>query len=333
MSTDVTHIYDIEFVLSVYYNKSNIMEEWRIMSAGMRAGVKKTSDCRFRVIKTAQTKERKLYRYIRRGLIAVFAAVFLFSAYKIISYYAGNKESEDFNNELIEQFTVDVDDSGEDVGEGDGGEAEAGQGNTPAAPEKSGGGYMKVDGETRRIDFDSLMKVNADATAWIYCPGTVINYAVATSHDNADYLHTLLNGKQNAGGTLFIDCRNSADFSDNNTVIYGHNMKNGSMFGTLQRYKKQSYYKEHPLMYIYTPSVNYRVEIFAAFVGDSGMDIYNVPSSENARAAYLDYALRHSFIKTDVSVEAEDDIVTLSTCTSGGETERFIVMGKLVPLE
>ena len=87
-----------------------------------------------------------------------------------------------------------------------------------------------------QVDFDVLSKENQDVIGWLYCPDTSINYPVVQAADNEYYLHRLLDDSKNAAGTLFMDYRNSADLSDWNSVIYGHNMKNGSMFGSLPDY-------------------------------------------------------------------------------------------------
>ena len=93
------------------------------------------------------------------------------------------------------------------------------------------------------VDFEVLQTENKDIIAWLHCPDTKINYPVAQSEDNSYYLKHLYDGTANKVGCLFIDYENAEDFSDNNTIIYGHNMKNGSIFGTLDSYKKADYWK------------------------------------------------------------------------------------------
>ena len=95
-------------------------------------------------------------------------------------------------------------------------------------------------------DYDVLRLENSEFYAWLYSEGTVINYPVTRGEDNRYYLNHLFNKKRNSMGTLFVDAGNAPDFADRNTIIYGHHMKNGSMFASLVGYKKQSYYDEHP---------------------------------------------------------------------------------------
>ncbi len=99
------------------------------------------------------------------------------------------------------------------------------------------------------VDFEALRKENGDVVGWLYCEDTPINYPIVQSEDNDYYLRRLLDSTWNIAGTIFMDYRNAPDFSDWNTIIYGHNMNNDSMFGTLQDYKKQAYYEEHPVLY------------------------------------------------------------------------------------
>ena len=98
------------------------------------------------------------------------------------------------------------------------------------------------------IDFDSLLSRNKDVIGWLYCPDTVINYPVVQGENNDQYLRKDLDGKYLVSGTLFADYRNGALGEDANYIIYGHNMKNGTMFSLLAKYKQQSYYDKHPVI-------------------------------------------------------------------------------------
>ena len=136
-------------------------------------------------------------------------------------------------------------------------------------------------------------------------------------------------------GCLFIDYENAEDFSDNNTIIYGHNMRDGSMFSTLVEYKAQAYYDEHPEMYLITPEGGYVAEVFSAFVAspeESGSETSPWAlewKDSGAYTTWLSAMQERSVIETGVSVTSSDKVLTLSTCTNGG-ADRFIVMGRLV---
>ena len=107
-----------------------------------------------------------------------------------------------------------------------------------------------------QVDFDALFAKSQDIIGWLYCPDTPINYPVVQAADNEYYLHRLLDDRNNSGGTLFVDYRNSSDLSDWNSIIYGHNMRNDSMFGSLTDYKSQSYFDAHPEIFLLTPERN-----------------------------------------------------------------------------
>ena len=125
-----------------------------------------------------------------------------------------------------------------------------------------------------KVDFDQLLAQNSDVCGWLYSKDTVINYPIAQGSDNNEYLHHLLDGSYNSSGTLFVDCECGPEFSGTNTVVYGHNMKDGSMFNSLTNYKEQSYYDEHPVMYLNTPKQNYKIEIFSAYICNYDSDTY-----------------------------------------------------------
>ena len=180
------------------------------------------------------------------------------------------------------------------------------------------------------VDFERLRAISGNAAAWLYSPDTKINYVVAQAEDNAYYLRRLLNGKAASGGSLFADYRCSADFSDWNTVIYGHYMKNGTMFGGLSNYRDQAYYEEHPVMYLYLPGQRYRLELVAGYTTDVYDVAYAVPASKEQRDEILTHAVEKSSFQSDVAVGEDDRLVTLSTCSYAYDNARYIVIGRLV---
>lgn len=133
------------------------------------------------------------------------------------------------------------------------------------------------------IDFDTLHAISKDAVAWLYAPGGGINYVVAQAGDNDYYLHRLLNGAEAKAGTLFMDYQNHSDFSDWNTMIYGHHMKNGTMFASLVKYQDQEYYEKHPVMYLYTPGQRMKLEILAGYTTDIEDSVYTIPTTKEGR--------------------------------------------------
>ena len=130
--------------------------------------------------------------------------------------------------------------------------------------------------ETFSVDFEKLLEMNSDVVGWIrFDEPSEINYPVVQGRDNEEYLKRTFEANTNKLGTLFVDVNNPGDFSGRNTFIYGHNMKNGSMFAQLLKYKDDSFYKEHPYFYIYTPDGKVRTyEIFSAGVVKDTSDSY-----------------------------------------------------------
>ena len=184
------------------------------------------------------------------------------------------------------------------------------------------------------IDFTALKEISGNAAAWLYSPGTVINYPVAKTKDNSYYLDHLIDGTYNSNGCLFVDYRNTDGFADRNTIIYGHRMKNGKMLSSITSYNKQDYYDSHPVMYLITPDGKYELQIFSAYITEATSAAYKRKfDSDEKFAEWLDNAIKHSYVKTDVQVGPQDRVVTLSTCVRADDIRRFIAIGKMVKLE
>lgn len=184
------------------------------------------------------------------------------------------------------------------------------------------------------VDFEALTERNGDICGWLYCPDTVISYPVVQAEDNSFYLHRDIDLNYSSYGTLFTETMSEKDFNNDNSIIYGHHMKDGGMFAGLVNYAGKNYYEKHPVFYLNTPEMNYRVEVFAAFLTDMYSDAYNNTfDSDEEMQAWLDTAKDLSAIETDVEVSPGDRILTLSTCTYEYDTARYVVMGKMIPIQ
>ena len=180
------------------------------------------------------------------------------------------------------------------------------------------------------IDFAALTVLNQDTVAWITAKDSVIDYPVVQAEDNDRYLTHLFNGDKNKLGCLFLDFRNSSDFSDKNSVIYGHNMKDGSMFSTLTRYQEQSYYESHPVMQIYTPRGEFTVEFFAGIVASGSYEFVRFDFLDDADfLTYTKELTMKSTFQSDVQLSEEDQIITLCTCSYEFDNARYALFGKL----
>ncbi|RFZ79608.1 class B sortase [Lacrimispora amygdalina] len=181
------------------------------------------------------------------------------------------------------------------------------------------------------IDFDALWKAGIDAAAWLYCPDTPINYPVMRADDYDWYLHHLPDGTYNANGSLFLDFNGPADFSGNLSIIYGHNMKNGKMFGSLTGYKKQAYFEQHPSMYLYTQEENYRVDLMYGCVIGAGEWRDRAFMFETNLDALLSYAAYNTTFDSGLSRAEGDRVIVFSTCSYEFNDARYVVLGLLRP--
>ena len=181
------------------------------------------------------------------------------------------------------------------------------------------------------INFDELEKMNPDIYAWITIPGTNIDYPIVQHPTNDEYylMHTI-EGKEGYPGSIYTENYNKKDFSDFNTVIYGHDMNDGSMFQNLHNYSDQEYMRQHPEVVIYTRGHAYRYKIFAAVVYDDRhlMGTFDFTAAQG-KQAFLDSVLNSrdmgNCFAENVTVTPENQVVTLSTCIASRPDNRFLV--------
>lgn len=185
------------------------------------------------------------------------------------------------------------------------------------------------------IDWAYLQEQNSEIAGWIYCPDTVINYPVMQTTDNDYYLHHSFAGEATKAGTPFADYDAVLGDLECNYIIYGHYLRDGSMFQSLSRYKKQEYYDEHPILYLLTPDVNYRIVLISGHVAESIMENYPLFFVPGERQIFWDTVQRHSFFKPNAEVSMDYQMVTLSTCdyTKSYKDPRMLLHGMLVPLD
>ncbi len=181
------------------------------------------------------------------------------------------------------------------------------------------------------VDFDTLLEACPDIVGWLYCADTPMNYPVVQAQDNDYYLHRLPDGSRNAGGTLFMDYRNASDLSDRNTVIYGHNMKGGHMFGFFTNYRSQSYYDSHSVMWYLTPACAYKLELLTGFVTPADSQAYHFYDSDEKLAERLQECVGYSTFRSAISAEGVMRIMTLSTCSYEYEDARYVLVAKITP--
>ena len=180
------------------------------------------------------------------------------------------------------------------------------------------------------LDLAALREVNPDVIGWIYLPNSKINYPLLQGADNDYYLKHAWDGRSTSVGSIFLEQNNTADLMDYNTIVYGHNMNDGSMFAGLRKFSTQGYWEDHPHVYIRTDAGVYRYDIFAAYKAPVDSITYGLSfRQKETKAEFLFHALQNSSIQTEIVPEAQDRILTLSTCSGAGYSNRWVVQARL----
>ena len=260
--------------------------------------------------------KRKNGKVMYYGVLVLLLLVLVFSSVKIISYVAEKKASERNQQELIDQVVTPV---------------------TPTTPDNAEDNTGNPDNNTTTsepdyitVDFAALQAKYPDVVGWLYCANTGLNYPIVqTAEEGGEYyLYRDIDGSSNKNGTVFLDWRCNSDFTSQNNLLYGHNMKTGRMFAPIVKYKDQSFYDAHPYMYLYTPNQLYKVNLFAGMVTPGDSTVYNYSLS----ADYIKECISSSTFKSSVGTPT-GNILTLSTCDYVYDNARYVVMGELVPID
>ena len=252
--------------------------------------------------------KKKYWKYFLIFIICAMASSALtYSIWHLMKAHQDYEDSRDVYEELEDDFIEHPDTQDE------------------SQPDTNDGEY-----EYLQIDFDGLRKVNPDVIAWIDIPGAGISYPVLKGEDNSYYLTHLASGQFGISGSIFMDYHNRPDFSDQNTIIYGHNMKDDSMFGKLNDYQDRNIYERNPFFYIYVPGKVMKYQIFSCYAGSVSSEayIYSFPEISD----FMDFTeaiISPADYETGVTVGETDRVVTLSTCVSSGRNYRYLVHGKL----
>jgi sortase B len=247
-------------------------------------------------------------------LLVVCLAAFVFAGYMLIQGWTHYEESASEYREISAEY----------------------------GPEDAQGAKLdaqETDAETKArvlreftVDFDSLRAVNEEVVGWIVIHNTNISYPIVQAADNDRYLTTTFLKTYNTSGAIFADCNNNADFSDRNTYIYGHNMKNGSMFAQLMKLRTQQGFDERSEGVLYTPDAVYRLELFAVHsVDEADVELQYNFASDEAYESYLNGIRRWSAVQSGAELSRNDRIVTLFTCVN--DDIRLLVYAKLVEVD
>lgn len=260
---------------------------------------------------SSQKKQKSTIRtLIYRLLFLIALGIFLYSGYQLFNIYKANWDEKKEINEITE--IAQIPETIEEIEDPD----------TPF-----------------EVNWEELRKVNSSVAGWIIIPDTDISYPIVQASDNEYYLNKTFANRTNYAGAIFIDYRNKADFSENNTFIYGHNVKHGTMFAELANFMNQSFFDQHPYVYLFTPEGNYRCEVLSFQSTYDGSDAYQMGiTNEEAWSNYIDIITAPDLkghIRTETVMEEGDRMITLSTCSYEVNNElsdrRYLLHAKLVP--
>lgn len=246
--------------------------------------------------KSRREKADILYRII----FLVALAVFIFAAVRLIqygiTYWRGSHEYDGLQQYITESII------------------DAPEGTETEATEFS-------------VDFEGLQALNPDCIGWIRFENIDISYPIMQGEDNEYYLHHTFEGQEITAASIFMDCSNASDFTDDNTFIYGHNMKDKTMFGKLNNYSDEDYYKENSYFYIYTPEYTYRYDIFSCYLAAVAEEesFYTQFGSKEDFQHFIDSVTERSEYDTGVKATSDDHVITLMTCNKAGYDYRFLV--------
>lgn len=272
--------------------------------------------------KMEKRKQKKKKQSSKAPLIAVFVVclgLLAFSIFQLtgiyLEYKKGTTEYEELQKYVKEELPEDGSAAtlpGTDV------------------PSMEDGEELPQEERLQRVSFDELKSINSDIAAWIEIPGSGISYPVMKTDDDAYYLNHTFSKKVNSAGSIFMEALNAADFTDLHTIIYGHNMKNGSMFAGLKNYTSPSYLLSHPTVYVDLPDGTHAYQIFSCYEAEADSDSYTIGFAPDEQYAQFVQGLKdRSQYDTGVGVTVDDAVITLSTCTKSGE-KRFLVHAKKI---
>jgi len=262
---------------------------------------------------------------IKKKMFVVFALIFIIALSVLLFNLFKAKLGEQGYKEVAEHYAAQPPPSEQQLSGAAGNLNETAQDGSVAQPEIL----------ENPVDFEALGKRNPDIYAWISIPGTAVNYPlVQSADDDSYYLNHTVEGVKGYPGSIYTERLNMKDFNDPNTVIYGHNMKDGTMFGGLHQYKDRDYMRDNAFIYIYTPQQVFQYRIFGGITYDDRhiLKFFDF-ETETQYQQYLDslFQVRNlsSYIDEEIAVDTDDRIITLSTCTKSDD-QRFLLLAVLI---
>ena len=268
---------------------------------------------------------------VRKGLRLAMLAVFVFSTAMLLRQYFHNAGGEDAYGDALAVAMQEV--AEETVPLSPAPEVSAAETERTWVPAPLEGEDPALE-TLAAIDLDALREVNPQVIGWICLPDTKINYPLLQGEDNDYYLKHAWDHRSTSVGSIFLEQNNSPDLMDYNTIIYGHNMNDGSMFAGLRKFSDPKYWEKHPYVYILSDAGVYRYDIFAAYKAPVDSKTYGLSFNQRwTKVEFLFHALESSKIETQIVPEEHDRILTLSTCSGAGYAHRWVVQARLKMVE
>lgn len=263
-------------------------------------------------------------------LLGVCIVLALVLAAAILVRTAAQKEAEATYEEMRQSQSTEASDTTEESNKEDSyqedssGESGAAEAGSESKPEDAN---MLI-----RPDFAQYQEQNADIYAWISIPDSNIDYPVLQHEsDNLYYLEHNLDGSAGLPGCVYSEKENSKEFTDFQTILYGHNMRNGTMFHDLRYFAEEEYFAQHPYIYVYTEAATFKYQVFAAY---EYSDVHLLHAFRydlaEGRQQYLEEIAAYDVLGEDPELSTESKILTLSTCVSGKDDRRLLVQGVLI---
>lgn len=260
---------------------------------------------------TTKWIKKRRSRVIRTVVFVIALAVFLISAWQLLSIFLEYKRGSDEYDSLASQAEQLLETAQAE---------EENPGENQAEENPSTGPWTQF--------HSTMLAQNEDYVGWIIIEDTKINYPIVQFSDNSWYLNHTFEGQENSSGALFEDCGIPEKMEGKNVIVYGHNMKNGSMFANLKKFREDDFYESHKTFQVYTETGFYTYEIFAVCVVSPDSDAYTLSFADDAAfLSYVEQMQAQSIMDTGVQVQAEDRIITLSTCVNNNR-DRLIVQAR-----
>lgn len=287
--------------------------------------------------KTTKKKEKRKFNIYKLFTVLLAAILLVIVGYMLRNWIVERNAQKQYEDlaESVNRLQNQVSDNAiTPAGDRQDASTEVMETETEDAQEESDSAIAGVDIPQKQLDWNELAKVNPDIYAWIYIPGTQVDYPMLQHPtDNTYYLNYNMNGTRGYPGCIYTEKENNKDFTDFNTVVYGHNMRNKTMFETLHYYEDKAFFVNNPYVYVYRGDRVLVYEIFAAYIAGNEHILYSYDfQTQEGRQNYVDLIEKGASgnLRDDVEVTGDSHILTLSTCISGKAKNRYLVQAVLL---